>query len=94
MNEKSELEVLKEEVQSLREALASVQDGDKNDSFKLDLDNDEIIKDFQEEFTKIKDKTDQVSLELKEQIKQKPLQSISIAFGLGLILSKILGGRR
>lgn len=63
-------------------------------SFKLDLNNDEIIKGFQEEFTKIKDKTDQVSLELMKQIEEKPLQSVSIAFGLGLLLSKILGGRR
>ena len=94
MNEKSELEALKEEVRCLREELSSVKDTEKNTSFTLDLDNDETIKDFQEEFTKIKDKTDQVSIELKEQIKQKPLQSMFIAFGLGIVLSKILGGRR
>jgi len=94
MNDKSELEALKEEVRSLREELATVKSSDANDSFNIGLDNDEIIKDFQEEFTKIKDKTDKISLELTEQVKQKPLQSISIAFGLGLLLSKILGGRR
>ena len=94
MNEESELEILKEEMKILREDLARMQGSKQDESFTLDLNNDDIIKDFQEEFTKIKDKTDQVSLELMKQIKEKPLQSVSIAFGLGLLLSKILGGRR
>jgi len=96
MENKTEVELLKEEMQSLREELASLKQKPEENSFRFKdkLDNEELIKDFQEEFSKIKEKTEKVSFELKEQILQNPLQSVSIAFGLGLLLSKVFGGRR
>jgi len=96
MQNKTEVEELKEEMQRLREELDSLKHSPKEKAFGFEekLESEELIKDFQEEFSKIKDKTDQVSSELKEQVKQNPLQSISIAFALGLVLSKVFGGRR
>jgi len=96
MNENNELESLKEEMRILKEELKSLKDNSNAKAFNLGdtFNNEEIIQDFQEEFSKIKDKTEEVSDDLKEQIKANPIQSISIAFTVGILLSKVFGGRR
>jgi len=92
MQDKSPLEQLEEENKQLKEELQALKD--KGFSFTQAFDSEGILDDLEGEFEKIKEKTQDLSLDLKEQIKQKPLQSLSIAFAAGIFLSKILGGRR
>jgi len=97
MTEKNELELLKEEMKMLREEMVALKAKPKGSVFEElseNFKNEEIVQDFQEEFSKIKDKTEQVSLDLKEQVLKNPIQSISIAFGVGFVLSKLFGGKR
>ena len=39
-------------------------------------------------------KSSEISLELQERIKEKPLQSLVVAFGVGLFFSKFFGGNK
>jgi len=96
MQDKTEIDLLKDELAQVREELVGLKGEGKSNHFDFTkkLNDEDVLNNFQEEFSKIKEKTDSISLELKEQVKQNPLQSISIAFTLGLLLSKVFGGRK
>jgi len=91
MQEENQLDLL-EENKKLKEELKAMKE--KGFSFSENFNSDELLNDLEGEFSKLKDKTQEVSLELKDRIKENPLQSISIAFTLGLVLSRVFGGRR
>ena len=94
MQENSEIFLLKEEVRQLREELNSFRRVENNVEDDIRVESEEVIREFQEEFEKIKFKSSEISLELQEQIKEKPLQSLAVAFGVGLFLSKFFGGNK
>ena len=98
---KGDLETLQADLKSLREDLTQLMDGLKGSAGQKVKDLAHDLKEGGEQVGmkvldqvgKVKEKGGELAVQLEEQVRERPMMSLLVAFGAGLVLSRMMERR-
>ncbi|WP_457750071.1 hypothetical protein [Sulfurimonas sp.] len=100
MDNTKDLEELKQQLKALHDDFASLKKTVVELSAKDDIENDTtremswVLEIIEDKIAQYKQQSASLMDALDENVKEKPLASLAIAFGVGVLLTKLLDGKR